>query len=173
MVGEPGDAAQKAFYKANPDRYTAPATIAFSHVFFSADAPGAERRATAAMAELAESGIHRAPERGDAFPGPQDFTAFDPAFASREFGKSELSDRLAGLPAQAWSGPFRSGYGWHLVYVEHVQPAQLLPFEQVQGRVEQDLIDDARHRQNAAAMAALRRKYSVHIAAAAGDASVN
>jgi len=173
VVAEPDKAAVREFYKANPDRYTAPATITFSHVFFSADIPGAEQRATAAMAELVKSGVPRAPDRGDAFPGPQDFTGFDPAYASREFGQSALSDRLAGLPVHAWSGPLKSGYGWHLVYVDQVQPAQRLPFEQVEARVQQDLVDDRRHRLNAGAMAALRRKYAIHIATAGGDAAIN
>jgi hypothetical protein len=173
LVGEPDDAAVRRFYKANSDRYTTPAAITFSHVFFSADMPGGEQRAISTLVELAKSGLKRAPDRGDAFPGPQDFTQFNPAYASREFGKSELSDRLAGLSVHTWSGPLRSGYGWHLVYVDQVQPPQLLSFERVEARVRQDLVDDIRYRLNVEAMAALRRKYSVHIATAGGDADVN
>ena len=65
------------------------------------------------------------------------------------------------LPSGRWSGPFRSGYGWHLVYVTHLQQPTLPPFHEVRDRVTSDYRDEQRHVLNAQAYENLRSKYKI------------
>lgn len=44
---------------------------------------------------------------------------------------SPFSRSLDDLPIKQWSGPIRSGYGWHLVYIEIKQEPRLPDFQEV------------------------------------------
>ncbi|WGL15194.1 peptidyl-prolyl cis-trans isomerase [Microbulbifer bruguierae] len=43
----------------------------------------------------------------------------------------DFASALANLPVGKWSGPIRSGFGWHLVYIETNQPPAMPQFAQV------------------------------------------
>jgi hypothetical protein len=64
-------------------------------------------------------------------------------------------------PIGDWAGPFRSGYGWHLIRVTSERPSRELPFEEVRERVEQNYLDSRRGEVNQAAFDELARKYQV------------
>ena len=51
--------------------------------------------------------------------------------ATRLFGASDFATAVFSQAAGDWSEPVRSGFGWHLVKVTAVEPARLLPFEEV------------------------------------------
>jgi len=51
--------------------------------------------------------------------------ALDQAFGG------DFARALEKMPVGEWSGPIRSGYGWHLVFIETRQAPTLPPFEQV------------------------------------------
>jgi hypothetical protein len=167
-VPEPGEAELTAFWQARRDRFTLPATVSLTHVFFSADSgdAAAQARARRVLAQLSRSGATRAPERGDSFPGPSDLAGLSPDEAERLFGQSELSSALTDLPEGRWSGPLRSRFGWHLVRISARQPARVPPLQEVRDQVRRAWIDDARTRANAQAMAALRARYRLEVAPA-------
>jgi len=62
-----------------------------------------------------------------------------------------------------WSGPYRSGYGWHLVLVTHRSPAKTPDFEQVRDTVRDDFVAAERERRAAATLAELRTKYVIEV----------
>jgi hypothetical protein len=152
------------WYEKNKSKYTIPARVAFSHVYFSVDTQGEEAarlRASDASTALMRTQLTRAPDRGDAFPGPTDVSDVSVEEANRLFGQSNLTDELFKLPPGQWSGPFRSGYGWHLVYVTHRLPPDVPPFEQIQEQVRADYRDEQRNLLNARGFETLRSKYTV------------
>ncbi len=158
---EPSQAALVAYYKAHADRYVAAPRTTFTHIYFSTDAGGdAEARARSVLAALPGS-LKRAPERGDAFPDLYDFSAYEPEQVQRLFGRTPLADAVFAAPVGRWSGPFRSGYGWHLIFVDARQAAALPPFASVRERVRSDYLQDAQDRANRAAFDDLARRFTV------------
>jgi parvulin-like peptidyl-prolyl isomerase len=72
-----------------------------------------------------------------------------------------LSNGVLKAPVGQWSGPFRSGYGWHLVRVTQHDADRILSFAEARDRVELDFIQAARDSRNNASFAKLAKKYSV------------
>jgi len=160
---EPGQADLAAWFQAHRAQYVTPVAVSFSHIYFS-DVDGgqdaARRRALAVLAQL-PAGLARAPERGDAFPDLYDYSSFGPDQARRLFGDSELSRKLFGVPAGRWAGPFRSGYGWHLVRVQSVEPPRQLSLAEAREQVRADLISARQDQTNNRAFTALKSRFTV------------
>lgn len=159
------DAAQlEAFYRRHAARYRVPEKITFSHVYFAPDRGGdaaAHLRAEQALALLRGRSAARAPERGDPFPDRYDYAALGAVEIERLFGVSEFSQRAPTAPVGQWCGPWRSGYGWHLLLVQARSPAYLPPLASQRARVEADYQRAARTAANARRFAELERKYRV------------
>jgi hypothetical protein len=113
------------------------------------------------LTELLGSRVRRATDRGDAFPGPIDFSALSLSNARGVCGQSELVERLFDLPAGQWSGPLRSAYGWHLIYITQMTPAKYLAFADTKERVLADYREEQRRRMNGSAWERLRAQYVV------------
>jgi peptidyl-prolyl cis-trans isomerase C len=159
----PSQVALQAYYHSHAARYIEPERIAFTHIYFSPDRDGddgAKQRALKVLSSLGV-GVVRAPERGDAYPDAYDFASIGPEEADRLFGETPIAKELFGAPRGHWSGPFRSGYGWHLIYVSAVTPRHLAPFARVQDRVRADWLDDTQAAANHRAFEALKRRYTI------------
>jgi len=146
----PSEAALQTYFQAHAQRYVEPARTAFRQVYFSDDGGSAPARAAAALPTLRAG----APVRGDDFPGPQSTGLMAPDEIERLFGASEFSRTVATLPVGVWSGPYRSGYGWHLVRVDAREPARTPDFAQAREAV----LDDYRQAAGAAANAERYRR---------------
>jgi hypothetical protein len=160
---EPRDSDLRTYYQGHLAAYRTAERVSFSHVFFSPDDRGDEAARQAAERALAElsANVMRAPERGDRFSDLYDYSGLSPADAARLFGRSPLADALFVAPVGQWSGPYRSGFGWHLVRVEARAPSSLPPFEAVESRVRDDYQAEARARADAKALADLEAAYAV------------
>ncbi|MCW5761109.1 MAG: peptidyl-prolyl cis-trans isomerase, partial [Phenylobacterium sp.] len=97
----------------------------------------------------------------DPFPDQGAYTRLSDEEARRLFGATELTRELGAAPVGRWSGPYRSGYGWHLVHVDVRDLAGRPPFETVRERVREDWLHDAQAAANAAAIQRLRDRYTV------------
>ena len=160
---EPTEAELQAYYAAHAAHYEAQPRVSFTHIYFSSDKGGdaaARARAEAALKAL-PAGVTRAPERGDAFPDLYDFSAYEPEQVYRLFGHTPFSDAALATPAGHWAGPFHSGYGWHLLYVDSRQAAEHPPLSAVRDVVRSDYLQDAQERANDAAFARLARDFRV------------
>ena len=134
---EPTDTQLSAYYAAHADRYAAASRVAFSHIFFAVGADG------------------------DAFPDLYDFSAFEPEQVERLFGRTELASAVFTAPVGRWSGPFRSAYGWHLIYVANRAAPTRPPLADVRERVRSDYLQDAQDRANTAAFDKLARRFTI------------
>ena len=160
----PDEATLRRWYASHKLQYLSGPKVAFSQVYFSPDRDGeagAKARAEKALAVLTAHKAVRAPALGDAFPGPSDTAPLTKDDAARLFGESALAAALTDLPVGQWSGPLRSGYGWHLVFVSHRQPPSVPAFEDIRSRVADDYREEQRRLQNAQAYEKLRGKYHV------------
>jgi peptidyl-prolyl cis-trans isomerase C len=160
----PTDIQLQQWAKRSLSRYLTPERVAFSHVYFSVDVDGeraAKARAASTLARLRAMHVSRAADQGDPFPGPSEVSSLAPDEASRLFGKSELTSALFALPVNQWSGPYRSGYGWHLVYVTEKMASTLPGFGEIRDRVLADYQNERRREMNARAFERLRAKYTI------------
>ncbi|HWM68636.1 MAG TPA: peptidylprolyl isomerase [Steroidobacteraceae bacterium] len=183
---QPAPAVLERWFDENRQRYVIPERVAFAQIYFSADRlPTAESargstagkvnsatqhhsatetapsRALQALAQLRRTHASRAPDLGDPFPGPADVGALTQEDAVRLFGESNVSQQLFEAPIGQWSGPFRSGYGWHLVHVTNRRPPQLPSFQEVRERVLADYLTVRREALNTQNFGKLRDRYTI------------
>jgi peptidyl-prolyl cis-trans isomerase C len=160
--GEPSDAELAGYHRQNVDRYSEPARVTFSHIYFAPerDDRSARSRAENALRGLME-GRAQASELGDPFPDRYHFAAYEPEQVYRLFGRTELSAATLSAPLERWAGPFRSSYGWHLLRVDARVAPRNPDFTAVRDAVRTDYLLDAQAQTNAAALAELARKFMV------------
>ena len=162
---QPTPAVLERWFEKNRMRYQIPERVSFAQVYFaSADGRPVStvpERALRALAQLRKAQASRAEGVGDPFPGPSDVGAATKDDAARMFGQSEVSEGLFSVPVGQWTGPLRSGYGWHLLYVTHRQAARVPALEEVRGRVLADYVADQREAINAGEFKALKARYTI------------
>jgi hypothetical protein len=160
---EPSEQDLRAYYAAHAERYRAPAKISFTHIFFSGDANGdvAARTRAAQVLRTLKPDVTRAPALGDPFPDLYDFSAYEPDQVYRLFGHTPFAEATLSAPGGRWVGPYRSGYGWHLLYVGSRTPAAAAPLDAVREQARADALQDAQERANQAAFAELARGFRV------------
>ena len=163
---EPTQLQLQSYYAANVHQYEQPPEVTFSHVFFSVDVPDArpaQARAEISRGALGKSGANRAPDLGDPFPYRHDFAGYDPQQVSRLFGDSEFSRAVFTAPTGQWSGPFRSGYGWHLVHIDARRAASTPSFAEVSDTVRTAYLKDQQAKENEAAFSKLAARFTVKV----------
>jgi hypothetical protein len=163
LPAEPGAAELRRWFEAHAGDYAAPVRTSFHHLYFSTDAVGegpARVRAEQALSALTAGA---APEAvgADPFPDQGVYVRLSGEEAQRLFGDSPLAKALDTAPAGRWSGPYLSGYGWHLVYVDARAPAAQPEFDAVRERVREDWLQAAREAANDKAVARVVDGYAV------------
>jgi len=157
---EPNDAQLRGWYAAHADRFIQPAQRTFEQRYFAPDQRGdaaAKALAAAALTKRAE-GV-----AGDPFPGPARITALSREDVERVFGGTDFGRQVFSAPTGRWSGPFRSGFGWHIVRVTEASPAHRRSFDEARADVRRDWIEADRNARNDAVWKALRARYSVTV----------
>jgi parvulin-like peptidyl-prolyl isomerase len=161
---DPSEVDLHAYYRLRAKNYEIPERLTFSHVFFSIDRSGddaAKARAERALAALDRQRVTRAPDSGDSFPGAVDYAGATPTQVRRAFGASTLSEEIFKTAPGVWAGPFRSGFGWHLVYVAAREPGGIAPYDAVQDAVRRDYIETVRSARNAGALETLKKHFTI------------
>ena len=164
------EAELRAYLEAHAEDYHEQPWITFAHVFFSADARGAEGALSAAREErarLQRNGVRfaEATRYGDRFPYHVNYVERTDQYVSAHFGRSMTEALFAlELSENEWHGPLRSPYGAHVVMVTANEPGRLPGLAEIRGLVE----DDARRARIQAAADATARdivaSYEIRIA---------
>jgi hypothetical protein len=129
----PTPAQLEAFYASTESEWRAPPRRRFIHVY----AGPAHRDALVSIrATLLASGAvaEDPPDLGEAFPLPRSVRATKDAVA-RDYG-AEFAERVFALPAQEWSEPLSSKFGWHLVRVLEESGGGPASIDEVRGQLE-------------------------------------
>lgn len=170
-VPEPGpdDPELRAWYEANRARYREAARVRLDQVFFDGDPPGEAR---AALSRLRESGAGPAAARalGESF-----LYGFEqPSQSERELGERfgpDFAREVFALPVGVWSGPVRSSYGEHLVWIRERSPEVVRPFAAVRDEVRRAVLAERRRQALSGALAELRAGVPVVVSAPADPRS--
>lgn len=163
LLADPTDAELQTFFDERKEEYRVPPRLSFSHIYFNADSRGAavEDDARRVLADL--RGMNpvpeRAPELGDRFMLPYDYSLRAPLEVQQQFG-SYFAEEILKL-APGWQGPVGSGYGVHLVYVGDRVEGRIPELAEVRDRVVNDYNRDRSERANAALYDGLRTNYEI------------
>jgi hypothetical protein len=158
----PTDAELRAWYEQNSDRFALPPRASFRHLYFSFDRPGARERAGAAVEKIAGQPAD-APEVArvaDPFMFQDYYAERTPEQVGKEFGPP-FAKALFQLEPGAWKGPIQSGYGWHLVFVDAVEPRRVPAFEEAEPDVKSAWLDQKQRETKRTSFEAMRARYTV------------
>lgn len=164
VAREPSETELQKFYATHEQNYRVPAKLSFSQIYFSVDKGGEQQaiqRAVDALLQLQSGTATRAPELGDRFPGLSDYAAVTATQIGRVFGDRGLAQEVFKGSTDQWQGPYRSAYGWHLVYVTSREPEAAAAYAQVREAVQRDYIEYQRAVQNSAALTKLKQSFTI------------
>jgi len=150
-----------AAWVARREELRRPARYSIEQVFISRErAPelaGLEQRMRAG-----ELTLEQARELGSPFLPGYRFAAQSPAQLARNFGAAFVMNFEAEQPrVDAWLGPIESTYGFHLVWVEAIEPARDARLEEVESQLRRDLQLEYRRQALEQAIAERRSHYEV------------
>lgn len=161
---EPSRDELHAWFMTNSQQFASSPRASFCHRYFSFDQHGDKTRAIAADA-LAKIVAHPADATeveglGDPFMFQDTYTERTPDQVGNEFG-GKFARSLFELRPNAWSGPIESGFGWHLVFVDALDPGRVPEFEEVEAQVKAAWLAQKRAEFKLQAYTAMRSKYQV------------
>jgi hypothetical protein len=162
----PDDRELEAHLQRHLDEFAQPWRVRLTQLYLSEDrrADAAEGEARHLLDEIRAGRMtaEAALEQGDPFLlGDQ--LSWQTREALSELMGSGFADGVAELPAGEWSGPIRSGYGWHLVRIDAVRPAMVPSLDVVRDRVLQSVLEGRREWRLRETLKALRARYTVKV----------
>ncbi len=163
----------KRFLAENRATFRREAQISFKHVYLNSDRRGAKVQSDARelLSELSTIGaIADAQFYGDSIMLPKEFTREYAGNIERVFGKSFSRDLLQVEPG-AWTGPLRSSYGLHLVFMHEHIAASDPELAEVRQEVEREWIAKRRKEVKEEIYRTLRKQYTITIESQISDES--
>jgi parvulin-like peptidyl-prolyl isomerase len=155
VVPEPAEDELRAWFERHPDRFGAPATVSFTHVFVTGERADARARE---LLERLRAGDDPA-TLGDVFSGGRTYRGRKLDDLARAFGP-EFSAGLDAQPPGQWVlRPSR--HGRHLVRVDERAPARGPTFEEARVAVREDWRAARRRDAVAAALAGVRARHRI------------
>jgi len=163
---EPGDAELADFLAAHSDQFEVPGRISFVQVYLNADKRGeqVEQDASILLDELTqpESSMD-VMAAGDAFMFGQQHEQLSEQGVARLFG-AVFAEKLFALPVGSWEGPVPSGYGLHLVRIDHKTEPRQPELHTVRDKVRNEWLAQQRRTMDEAFYKSLRQRYEIEVA---------
>jgi len=156
------------WYSKNSDRFALPPHASFRHLYFSPDKRGSGARdAAVAALGLVAGKPADSPELAsvaDPFMFKNYYGDGTPEQMAKEFGP-DFAATLFELEPGSWQGPVQSGYGWHLVWIDSIEPGRVPAFEEVGPDVKSAWLDDRYREVKRASLEEMRARYTVVVPA--------
>jgi len=122
-------------FDADPEKFRRPDRLRLTQIHLSRDRHGdaLEDRAMALLEELTRESIppEAAAEHGDPFLLPAELPPASPRSLDARFGP-DFAKQLMTLPLQRWSGPVRSAYGLHLLWIHERERGAVPGWQEVE-----------------------------------------
>jgi peptidyl-prolyl cis-trans isomerase C len=160
---DPSDAELRAWFAQNSSRFALPPRASFHHLYFSSDrGPGAHDAAVTALTRMGgkPADTPAVAAAADPFMFQDYYAERAPDQVAKEFGP-DFAKAMFRLNPGAWEGPIQSGYGWHLVFVDAIEPSRAPPFEEMEPDVKSAWLDQKQAEIKRAAFEAMRERYTV------------
>jgi parvulin-like peptidyl-prolyl isomerase len=161
---EPSDTQLSEWHSKHSERFALPPHASFRHLYFSPDKRGgaAQRDATAALAVMAgkPGDSPDGKELADTFMLRNYYGDSTPEQTAKEFGPA-FAETLFDLKPGSWQGPVQSGYGWHLIWIDSIEPGRIPAYDEVKPQVKSAWIDDRYGEVKRVALEEMRSRYTV------------
>jgi peptidyl-prolyl cis-trans isomerase C len=161
---EPTTEELRAWFERNSRQFALPPRTTFRHLYFSPDRRGQNARTDAVDALNKLAGKPEDSPAAAALADPFMFQDYygdhTPEHLTKEFGPN-FANSLFQLKPGSWQGPIKSGYGWHLVWIDSITPGRVPQFEEVETDVKSAWTEDLRDEFKSKAYEAMREKYEV------------
>ena len=162
---EPTTEELQQYLEANQNDYVAEPVYSLRQVYFSPDKRGANvtRDAEQALALLQSGGaLVNADQVGDSLSVPFRFVNERWTALAGRLG-ADFVDGLRDVEADRWEGPIRSGFGYHLVYIDEFSPGRTLTLDEVERELKRDWSLVQRNRAINAMYEGLRERYTITV----------
>ncbi len=151
---EPTEAELEAFLAANEARFTEPARVRLTQIYFRENDDASAVLRTGIESPDAIDGI------GNALPIPRHLPPHSKAELARQLGPAFAEDAFD-VPLEAWSGPIASAYGHHLVFAHERRPAVRSSLATVRSEAREGLLYERALIAERGEIERLRAKYGV------------
>jgi parvulin-like peptidyl-prolyl isomerase len=158
---EPDDSELQSYLDKHRQDYRQPTRYSFRQIFFDAGKRGqaANDDAGALLKTLSENGTDIT-ELGDRLMIRQSFENETESEIKNTMG-SDFLNSLQQLPTGNWSGPIRSGFGLHLVYIDQRIEGSAPQLDKVRNLILRDWALDKRKQINETFYETMRKRYEV------------
>lgn len=157
----------------NSRLFALPGRISFRQVYFSPDQRGAQARQAAeiALMQLAGQPIDSplTAELGDSIMLQDYFGDRSVESLAQVFGPA-FAQEVRRLPPGSWQGPIESGLGWHLVFIDFLEPGRLPDFSEVEPEVRNAWLAEQKEAAYRTAYEEMRAKYTILLPAGVDSA---
>ncbi|EJZ18493.1 peptidylprolyl isomerase (plasmid) [Rhizobium sp. Pop5] len=171
-LDEPNNTQLKEWYAKRADRFALSPHLSFRHLYFSFDKHGEAAREAAEAAIPSVSGkAADSPEVAsvaDPFMFRNYYGDATPDQMAKEFGP-DFAKALFTLKPGSWEGPVQSGYGWHLIWIDSVEPGRVPAFEEVAPAVKSAWLDERYAEVKNNALREMRSRYVVSLPTVTAD----
>ena len=160
-LAEPTDAELSQYFEANAARFEDSPRLSFFQIYFNPEnREDAAKDAGLVLAELSTNASHDVAELGDRFLLGSEMVDADQQLVANAFG-DEFADALLTVEPGKWSGPLKSGYGTHLVFVSAREATRKPAFLAVRDKVVAEWRRESEQKVSQEYLARLREKYGV------------
>lgn len=170
---DPGINELRRWFVDNSRLFALPGRISFRQVYFSPDQRGAQARQAAeiALMQLAGQPIDSplTAELGDSIMLQDYFGDRSVESLAQVFGPA-FAQEVRRLPPGSWQGPIESGLGWHLVFIDFLEPGRLPDFSEVEPEVRNAWLAEQKEAAYRTAYEEMRAKYTILLPAGVDSA---
>lgn len=164
---EPTDAELQSFLNSHAEKFKAEPQYSFRQIFFNPERHGDHLKTDAgeilaALQQKSGQSDEDIAKLGDTFLLDQHFQNVTSSDISRMFGEPFAAD-LSTVPPGQWQGPFESGYGLHLVYVQNRVDGRLPAMNEVRDVVQREWANTKQQEGNEKFYQMLLGRYTVTI----------
>lgn len=156
------DAETKQYVAQHPERYAAPARYGFSQIYFNRDQRHAATQQDAQQCLTQLSQNPNASCAADDFLLGSQFAPQTTSEITNTFGSS-IAQKITQAQAHQWIGPLESAYGWHLLRVDNIEPAEGADYAAVRRRASYALLAEHETQAVTLALNQLRQRYVVQM----------
>ncbi|VAX06892.1 hypothetical protein MNBD_GAMMA25-1516 [hydrothermal vent metagenome] len=172
FIPKPEEAELELYLAENREKFTRSAAITFSQIYLSPEhrAKNISGDAKKLLVELNNSSkdlpaMNEVMKMGDRSLLPFKFNNTRKKQINNMFG-ADFSEQLFSIPADnlkdnRWQGPFKSGYGLHLVYVHSRTDSREYPLDDIRERVAKAWRITKQHEANEVFYQSLRQRYEI------------
>jgi hypothetical protein len=151
----------QAEFELRRDELRRPPRYSIEHIYFNREREGEIDSAIATIKEKSLDATQARELSSPFLPGYR-FRHQTPDQLARHFGASFVKNLMESKPAAgAWSGPIRSTYGLHYVWVDELEPDRDATLEEVRLQLLRDLESRAKAASLRASIESLRERYEV------------